>query len=59
MEIGTDVEEEIERLQKYLKKKIGADCSDSLIVGMALDIARRVGGDYTFVSEYNHGGRKK
>ena len=59
MEINKGVEKEIKEKIKYLKKKIGASCTDSQVVELAMAIANRVGGDWGFVCEYKHGRLKK
>lgn len=59
MEINKEIEKEIKNKIKYLKKKIGANCTDSQVVELAFAIANRVGGDWGFVCEYTHGRVKK
>ena len=58
MEIDEEVEKKIKDKVRYLKKKIGANCTNSQVVELALSIADRVGGDWGFACEYKHGGLK-
>ena len=59
IEIDSRVGKEIKDMQKYLKKKIGADCTESQVIKLALGLAYRVGSEWGYVCEYRHGGIKK